>query len=478
MTFTSVLFLPYLVVFLILFYLLKQNTLRWLLLLGASIAFYLNIHLGFTLILFLVSIITYLTSIGIKNSKNEKSRVNTFRIGIFLTILPLLVSKYLLTLFKLLNDYFYFTEQSDNPLSWIILPVGISFYTFMALGYIIDVYNEEIEAEPNYGKLLLFLSFFPLVLSGPIERGKNLLIQFSNLPKFDFHFINQGIKLMIWGYFMKLVVADRLGLYIDLVYSNPNNYSGSSIALAAILYPFQVYADLGGYSLITIGVGQLLGIKIIPNFNRPFFASTMAEFWRRWHMSLINWFNKYLYTPLSYEFRKLGIYGILISLMITFIVSGIWHGANLTFIVWGILQGLFLSIEATMLYLKQKKGTELNSNYFKLPAIFGMALTFFLFAISQVFARAESVPNAIFLFKKIFSNLGMPYISSISLLVGLLALFMLLSYDFMLEFNKKRILLYLNKYKPLKYFILSLIIYSILTIGNTGSEGKFIYFNF
>ena len=478
MTFTSELFLPLLVAFLTIYYLIKQNTLKWVFLLLGSMAFYLNIHVGFSLILLLVSVITYFTAKAIQFAKNEKSRVLSFRLGIVFMLLPLLLSKYLLAIVAFLGENIEIFKEVSNSLHWIVLPVGISFYTFMALGYIIDVYNEEIDSEPNYFKLLLFLSFFPLVLSGPIERGKNLLKQFNSLPEFDVTFINQGIKLMIWGYFMKLVVADRLGLYIDLIYGSPQNFTGTSIMLASILYPFQVYTDLGGYSLITIGIGQLLGVKIIPNFNRPFFASSMAEFWRRWHMSLINWFNKYLYSPLSYTFRKSGINGILISLLITFIVSGIWHGANFTFIVWGILQGIFLGVEALLLYKKQGKISNNGESKSSLKLMLGIGLTFVLFAISQVYARATSVAEANHFFHKMIFNAGTPYVGSIALVIGLLALSMVLYYDYMIEYNKVGVMKFLNRYKSIKYFIISLIIYSIITIGNTGSEGKFIYFNF
>jgi len=221
----------------------------------------------------------------------------------------------------------------------LILPLGISYYTFVAIGYTIDVYNEKVKAEKNIGIVGLLLSFFPLILSGPIERSGNLMPQFKTGRKFDSDMLGSGLKMMLLGYFMKLVVADRLALYVDAVYNNITHHNGVSLSFASILYPLQVYADLGGYSLIAIGTAKALGINVMQNFNRPFYAKSMAQFWRRWHISLISWLTDYIYTPLVFSFRKYKMGGVLTALMITFFLSGVWHGANITFVVWGIIQG-------------------------------------------------------------------------------------------------------------------------------------------
>jgi D-alanyl-lipoteichoic acid acyltransferase DltB (MBOAT superfamily) len=270
-------------------------------------------------------------------------------INVILILIPLFFFKY----FSSINDGINLLLESANlklalPEINLILPIGISFYTFMAIGYTVDVYNEDIEAEKNLGIVALFISFFPLILSGPIERAKNLLPQFRSPARPDYSMITQGFKWILWGYFLKLVVADRLNLYVDAIYDNILQHNGTSLLLASFLYPFQVYADLGGYSLIAIGVSSVMGIKVMQNFKRPFFATSMSEFWRRWHISLISWLTDYVYTPLSFTFRRLGIGGIVLALITTFIISGIWHGAKLTYVVWGLMQGAFLSIEALL----------------------------------------------------------------------------------------------------------------------------------
>ena len=226
-------------------------------------------------------------------------------INIILILLPLFFFKY----FAAINNQLFAFLDSYN-LRWplpeikLVLPIGISFYTFMAIGYTIDVYNEEIEAEKNIGILALFVSFFPLILSGPIERAKNMLPQFKVARILEYDMVVQGFKFMLWGYFMKLVVADRVGIYVDAVYNNIAQHNGTTLLFASFLYPFQVYADLGGYSLIAIGTASVLGFQVMQNFNRPFFATSMSEFWRRWHISLISWLTDYLYTPSLVSIKK------------------------------------------------------------------------------------------------------------------------------------------------------------------------------
>ena len=279
----------------------------------------------------------------------------------------------------------------------------------MAIGYIIDVYNEEIEVEKNMGVLGLFVSFFPLILSGPIERAGRMLPQFHHFKPINYGNITAGLKLMLWGYFMKLVVADRLGIYIDTIFNNVAHHNGTTLALASLLYPFQVYGDLGGYSLIAIGVAKCMGIDVMQNFKRPFFATSMSEFWRRWHISLITWLTDYIYTPLSFKYRRWGMAGIVVALMITFLISGIWHGATLTFILWGVIQGIYLSIEA----ITNKRRTafeqkyQLNKRWYYI--LFCCVVTYLLFAFSQIFGRASSASEGFEIVRRIIMVHGRPY---------------------------------------------------------------------
>lgn len=282
---------------------------RWLTLLIASYFFYINIKPVFALLVSGVTLSTYIFTRLIDNA-NTESRKRTFMvINILLILLPLFFFKY----FTTINNGIFALLESHNirwplPEIKLLLPIGISFYTFMAIGYTVDVYNEELKSEKNIGFIALFLSFFPLILSGPIERAKNMIPQFKTHPKLDFTVVTQGMKLMLWGYFMKLVVADRIGIYVDAVYGNISQHNGTSLLLASILYPIQLYADFGGYSLIAIGTAKVLGINVMQNFKRPLFSTSMSEFWRRWHISLISWLTDYIYTPLSFAYRRFKVW--------------------------------------------------------------------------------------------------------------------------------------------------------------------------
>jgi len=302
--------------------------------------------------------------------------------------------------------------------------------------------------------------------------------QFRNLPSFDFSNISAGAKMMIWGYFMKLVVADRLGIYVDQVYDQYESHNGTTLLFASILYPFQVYADLGGYSLIAIGVSRMMGINVIQNFRRPFFATSMAEFWRRWHISLITWLTDYLYTPLSFYFRKFKMTGVVLALLLTFLISGIWHGASMTFVIWGLLQGTFLRIEA--ITQKRRSALELkyqlqNRNWY---LFIWMAITFLMFATSQIYARSENVPMANQIINKIFTQNGSPYLGSFSLFIGLFWLIFLIIKDLGEEWNIQKLQFSYLRSDWLKYFLASFFIYMIIIFRSTGSAGKFIYFDF
>ena len=367
MVFTSFNFLIFFPVVALIYYLTAVKF-RWLILLLASYFFYLNIKPIFALLLAGVTLSTYTFTRLIDNTDDEFRKKIFMRINIFLILIPLFFFKY----FGEINSGIFTFLEALNirwplPEIKLLLPIGISYYTFMAIGYTVDVYTEEMKSEKNLGIVALFISFFPLILSGPIERAKNMIPQFKVTKKLDYAMVSSGLKLMLWGYFMKLVVADRIGIYVDAVFGNIMAHNGRTLLVTSALYPIQVYADLGGYSLIAIGVAKILGIHVMDNFRRPFFATSMSEFWRRWHMSLITWLTDYVYTPLAFYYIKYKIWGIVIALMVTFFLSGIWHSAALNFVVWGIIQGIFLSIEALTnkkrFAFEKKHGLNKNSIY-------------------------------------------------------------------------------------------------------------------
>ena len=478
MIFTSFNFLIFFPILAILYWL-THNKYRWLTLLIASYFFYINIKPVFAILVAGVTLSTYIFTQLIDNTGIESKKKTFMLINIILILLPLFFFKY----FGNINAEIFSLLESINirwpfPEIKFILPIGISFYTFMAIGYTIDVYNEEIEAEKNICIVALFISFFPLILSGPIERAKNMIPQFKERKYPNYNNIVQGLKFMLWGYFMKLVVADRIGIYVDAIYNNITQHNGTTLLFASFLYPFQLYSDLGGYSLIAVGIALILGINVMQNFNRPFFATSMSEFWRRWHISLISWLTDYVYTPLSFSFRKFKKWGIVISLMITFFISGIWHGAAFTFVAWGLMQGLFLSIEAITSNKKmlfENKHNLKNKGWY---IFIGISFTYILFSFSQIFGRSASINDSFNVYSKIFSSTGALFIGTPSTLIYIiLGLIMLLLKDFTDEFMPSRFLLFESKYKFIRVMAYSSIIIIIILIG-VFDGGQFIYFQF
>jgi D-alanyl-lipoteichoic acid acyltransferase DltB (MBOAT superfamily) len=477
MAFTSLNFLLFFPVLVVVFYLTPPK-MRWITLLVASFFFYINIKPVYALLLSGVIGSTYIFTLLISKSGSDQGKTLYMVLNIILVLLPLFFFKY----FTVANNHLIATLENFNirwPLPEIkyLLPIGISFYTFMAIGYTIDVYNEEIEAERNIGLVALFISFFPLILSGPIERAKNIFPQIRHFHPIKYDNISAGLKMMLWGYFMKLVVADRIGIYVDVVYGNVTGYNGTSLLIASVLYPFQVYADLGGYSLIAIGTARLVGLNVIQNFNRPFFATSMAEFWRRWHISLISWLTDYIYTPLSFKFRKYRIWGIILALMLTFLISGIWHGAAWTFVAWGLMQGLFLSFEA----LTNRKRTAFESRYNldkNFLYIIGCILTtFVLFASSQVVGRAATLNEGLMIFVKIITEQGSPYLDLTTLFYSVFGILIILLKDFKDEYFPGSLPFFSSRRVWIRYPAYLSILFIILLFG-VFKGNSFIYFQF
>ncbi len=276
----------------------------------------------------------------------------------------------------------------------VLLPVGISFYTFQALSYTMDVYRGEIYAERNILKYALFVSFFPQLVAGPIERSKNLLIQFNRKHYFEYDRVKKGLQLMLWGFFMKLVIADRVAMVVDQVYNNWEQYAGVEIMLATVFFAMQIYCDFNSYSSIAIGAAQVMGFTLMENFRQPYFAVSAADFWRRWHISLSTWFRDYLYIPLGGN-RK-GKPRKYINTMIVFLTSGLWHGASWNFVVWGGLNGIYQVIgEVTKPYREQVKSLLHINGQSKWYRLVQISITFVLINITWVFFRASSFTVAI-----------------------------------------------------------------------------------
>lgn len=339
----------------------------------------------------------------------------------FFTILPLLFFKYFNFANEIIFQVLSFLGVRFNlvGLNWAV-PIGISFFTFQALGYLWDVYYRKIESEKNFFVYSLFVSFFPSILSGPINKASLILPQLHNLRKqFDYPKIVEGLKFLLWGMFMKTVVADRAGLYVDTILPNYMNYTGISCLVAVFFYTVQIYADFAGYSLMAIGVGKTLGFELTENFRRPYFSFSVTDFWRRWHISLSTWLKDYVYIPLGgSRCTKSRNY---LNILITFLVSGIWHGANWTFIIWGLLHGVFQVVEKML-------GQQM-CDYKWLGKTIKILVTFVLVSFAWIFFRMPTLSSALGVIKRIF-DVSLPktiYTGSITvfsfMLLGTMILF-------------------------------------------------------
>ena len=348
----------------------------------------------------------------------------------------------------------------------LLLPVGISFYTFQAVDYSIDVYQKKLKHETHFGKYALFVSFFPQLVAGPIERATNLLPQFSKKIEFNYQKAIEGTKLIIWGYFMKVVVADRLLIYVDSVYNNSDTHNSTSLILATVFFAFQIYCDFGGYSNIAIGCAKILGFDLMTNFRRPYFAKNVSDFWHRWHISLSTWFKDYVYIPLCGN--RVGKNRRYLNLFVTFVVSGLWHGANWKFVIWGALNGLF-QIVLKIFSLKTRRQDK------KIMTLFQILSTFALINFTWIFFRANNLQHAISIIKRIFSTSGALFIGNNAVfiygIVGILILLLKYMYD------KRFINVPFAQHRISKYAWYSSLVVLILLIG-VFDGSQFIYFQF
>ena len=469
MLFNSLLFLVFFPTVCLGYYLLPQQRWRNIFLLISSYYFYMNWNPVYALLLFFSTLVTYLCGIMVSSGTKYKKKI---------LILGLLINLGILFVFK----YYNFINTSvfhllsalkvrwDIPNLDILLPVGISFYTFQAVGYSIDVYRGNIKVERNFFIYALFVSFFPQLVAGPIERAKNLLPQFREKHLFNCNQVISGIKLMLWGYFMKLCVADRVAMYVDAVYNHVPNHNGNSLLLATFFFSIQIYCDFGGYSLIAIGTAKVLGFSLMENFKRPYWALSVKEFWKRWHISLSTWFMDYVYIPLGGN--RVSYVRHLRNLMITFVVSGIWHGANWTFFLWGILHGIFLIVENIKVKFIGKKE---NERWFE--KLFNLVSVFVLTSFAWIFFRANSVDDAFLIIKKIVVERGPVFQNLDVLALSVLSIFLLFLKDgideYMYHAGGER-----NAHVfPVRHLFIPFLITYILLFGVL-DNGSFIYFQF
>lgn len=396
MLFNSLEFLAFFIVVTILFYLLPVKW-RWFWIIAASCYFYMTFVPIYILILGGTIVLDYYAGILIERSEeNEKRQYWTLAITVALNILILGVFKYYNFFIENVN-LFGFSFPHLN----IILPIGLSFHTFQALSYIFEIYRGKQKAERQFSIYAVYVMFYPQLVAGPIERPQNVLPQFKVNHQFSWLLFYEGIRLMVWGFFKKVVVADRLSIYVDILFNPQSDYHNYlNVIIGAVFFLIQIYCDFSGYSDIAIGAAKTLGIDLMVNFNRPLESKSISEFWRRWHISLSSWFNDYFFNSVSASTRRWGLEGIAIAVILTFALSGLWHGAAWTFIIFGLFHGIAIVFE---LYT-QKQRTKISKFFPKKIWFFLCWLITFLFAcFVLIFFRAHTIPQAITFLKDIFT---------------------------------------------------------------------------
>lgn len=450
---------------------------RWLLLLLSSCYFYMAFVPIYILILGFTIVIDYFAGIYIENAEGKRRKLFLI-FSLIANIGVLAVFKY----YNFINTNFSFLLHGfglNNPIPYlsILLPIGLSFHTFQAMSYTIEVFRGNQKAEKHFGIYSLYVMFYPQLVAGPIERPQNLLHQFREKYDIDYYRIIEGLKLILWGLFKKLVIADRLAVYVNAVYNNPKEHNGITLILATIFFAYQIYCDFSGYSDIAIGTAKVMGFKLMTNFNRPYFAKNISEFWKRWHISLSTWFKDYLYISLGGN--RVSVPKWYFNLFIVFVISGLWHGANWTYIIWGALNGFYLVFAIISKGFRDKINKIIKIE--KIPILnnfLQIIITFSLACFAWIFFRANNIDDAFFIVKKIFSPSGGLYIADAQqMLYCIIAITILFIIETKIEFfSNKRILIKTN-YWFSEYLAYAILIFLILLIG-VFDGSQFIYFQF
>lgn len=419
MLFNSIDFLLFLPIVVIIYFILPGKV-RYIWLLLASYYFYMNWNPQYAFLILLSTVLTYICGLALNKidvfQEDEKKKIALKKCCMSAS---LIINLGILVFFKYLN---FITENINNISSKlglnlnigyldVLLPVGISFYTFQAIGYTIDVYRGTVKAEKNFFRYALFVSFFPQLVAGPIERTLNLMGQLSVKHRLSFKNFRKGVLWMLWGYFLKLVIADRVAMIVDTVYDDPQTYPGFYIIVATILFAIQIYCDFNGYTMIARGSAKIMGINLMENFSAPYLAQSVSEFWRRWHISLSSWFKDYLYIPLGGN-RK-GKIRKYINLLIVFFVSGLWHGAAWGYVIWGGLNGLYQVIGELLVPLRKKViGVfRINVNTFS-HKLWKTITTFLLIDFTWIFFRAKSISESKIVFENMIDGISFQSLSS------------------------------------------------------------------
>jgi D-alanyl-lipoteichoic acid acyltransferase DltB (MBOAT superfamily) len=447
---------------------------RWLLLLVASYYFYMSWNAKYVFLILFTTIISYGAAILLEKQENTKVKKIILAGTAILCLGVLFVFKYFNFTIESIASIFNLFSFKLSPITLnLLLPVGISFYTFQTLSYVIDVYRGDVRAEHHFGYYAVFISFFPQLVAGPIERTRNLLPQLKQERKFDYDQATYGLKLMAWGYFKKLGIADVLSVYVDAAYASLDTCTGFDLLAAVFFFTIQIYCDFSGYSDIAIGTAKLLGVDLMKNFKSPYFSTSIKEFWSRWHVSLSTWFRDYVYIPQGGN--RCSVLERDRNLMITFLASGLWHGASWTYVIWGAMHGIVQVMEDHIKINPRSKFTK----FLSWIVVFGFC------NFAWVFFRAETIGDALFVIRTLVKDIAQPttflhsnrgptktdfyyILASIAILCGV---------DF--AQTKTDVILWISR-KPiiLRWFLYFFLIWLILFFGNPEGTSEFVYFQF
>lgn len=473
MIYNSIPFAVFLPIIFILYWICPSKY-RYLFLLAASFYFYMYMDPKYIFFLLGTVTVSYLLALALDSARDVFRKKLYLFIGILALIGVLALLKY--------SGFIIEIAGLPSPAIQFMLPVGISFYTFQTLGYLIDIYRGKYPAERHFGYYCLFVSFFPQILSGPIGRGDVLLPQLKKERTFEIYQASYGMKLMAVGYFKKLVVAGLLAPTVDKIYDNPESYVGLVYIIATFMFALQIYCDFSGYTDIAIGCAKLFGMELSENFKTPYFSRSIKEFWSRWHISLSTWFRDYLYIPLGGN--RVGKIRHCFNLMLTFLVSGLWHGAGINYILWGGIHGFYQIIET--ISGKNKKGREEKRN--PLLNLFSVFLTFMAVCLAWVFFRADSVSHAWRIISLSFHEIGNPYnyfrtaiicldMSYAYMIYLSIPILLLTIYDY--ASLKRDVIAWISSRKPwVRYPVYIFLLLIILLFSEKGVSTEFYYFQF
>ncbi len=475
MLFNSFEFLIFYPLVTLIYFLLGQK-IRWLWLLAASCYFYMFFKPVYILILAGTIVIDYFVGINLVKLEGRKRKL--------LLILSIIANVGILCVFKYYN---FFADNTNSVLEVagyslrlhyldILLPIGLSFHTFQAMSYTIEVYRRTQEPERHFGIYALYVMFYPQLVAGPIERPQHMLHQFHERKVFNEVNLSNGLKLMLWGLFKKIVIADRLAMYVSSTYSNYINQTGSTLLVATFFFSIQIYCDFSGYTDIARGAAKTMGYDLMINFKRPYFATNIADFWRRWHISLSSWFRDYVYFPLGGNKTPLSKW--IRNIMIVFLLSGFWHGANWTFIIWGFLHGFFTILHKLFISWKAKVSFYKTKNLFFQWNPFSIFINFLVVSFCWIFFRAGSVNEAFGIIKKIFTNINHPVFikTGIWMFLALAGVVIIFVTDAVEEYNLNIQLLH-HKNFVVRISTITTMVLGILLFGILRNT-SFIYFQF